>query len=142
MMSHDAYRSFFKNRIKRIIAAARRENPDILVFMHSCGRVEDMIEEFMDEGVDVINPVQPECNDLSMIVQRYGGKISFWGGIGVQSVMPHGTPEDVLRAMRETMVILGSGGGWLAAPAHILDPAIPWENIVAFVDSARSLYYK
>ena len=109
--------------------------------MHSCGKIEEVVEEFIDEGIDILNPVQPECNDLSMLKNRYGDRISFWGGIGVQSVLPHGTPDEVREAVLTTKQILGKNGGWLAAPTHLLDPAIPWENILAFVDAAKSLSY-
>lgn len=83
--------------------------------------------------------VQPECNDLRLIKQKYGDRLAFWGGIGVQSVMPHGTPADVRRAVRETSERLGAGGGFLLAPAHILDPSVPWENVEALIDEARRL---
>jgi len=138
MMSSEVYREFIQPRVKRIVAAARSVNPGIIIFMHCCGRVEEVIDELIDTGIDVLNPLQPECNDLRRIKQKYGDRLSFWGGIGVQSVMPHGTPDDVRRAVREAAEMLGSGGGLLLAPAHILDPAVPWENVEAFIDAARN----
>lgn len=137
MMSSELYREFFLPRVRRIVAAAREENPEVIIFMHSCGRVEEVIDDLIEAGIDVLNPLQPECNDLRRIKRTYGNRLSFWGGIGVQSVMPHGTPDDVRRAVRETAAVLGEGGGFLLAPAHILDPAVPWENVEAFVGAAR-----
>jgi hypothetical protein len=72
------------------------------------------------------------------IKENYGNRLSFWGGIGVQSVMPHGTPEDVRRVVRQTVEQLGKGGGLLLAPAHILDPSVPWANIEAFIEAVRT----
>lgn len=141
MMSKETYRDYFKPWIKEIVDAAKRKNPDVLIFMHSCGKIEEMVEDFIDVGIDILNPVQPECNDIAMLKEKYGDRLSFWGGIGVQSVMPHGTPEDVRRAVWDAQETLGKEGGWLAAPAHILDPAIPWENVVAFVEAARKATY-
>ena len=138
MMSPGIYRDFLQSRVKRIVAAARDVNPGIVIFMHCCGRVEVVIDELIETGIDVLNPVQPECNDLRRIKQKYGDRLSFWGGIGVQSVMPHGTPDDVRRAVRDAVETLGDGGGLLLAPAHILDPAVPWENVEAFIDAARN----
>lgn len=137
MFSPEVYREFLQPRVRRIVEAAKAENPDVIIFMHCCGRVEEVIDDLMDAGIEVLNPVQPECNDLRRIKAKYGDRLAFWGGIGVQSVMPHGSPDDVRRVVRETVASLGSGGGLLLAPAHILDPAIPWENIEAFVDEAR-----
>lgn len=138
MMSKETYRVFFKPRIKRIVEAAKVVNPDIIIFMHCCGKVEEIIEDFIEAGVEVLNPLQPECNDLKMIHSKYEDRLSFWGGIGVQSVLHQGSPEDVNAKVRETTEILGKEGGLLLAPAHILDPAIPWENIEAYIDAAKS----
>jgi uroporphyrinogen decarboxylase len=139
MMSHDTYDTFFKDRIKRIIRAAKEVNPDVIIFMHCCGKAEDVIDDFIEAGVEVLNPVQPECNNLKAIYSKYKDKLSFWGGIGVQSVMPNGTTREVRAKVLETNELLGNGEGLLIAPAHILDPAIPWGNIVAFVEAAKAL---
>ncbi len=137
MMSAETYREFLLPRVKRIVAAAKAVNPGVIIFMHCCGRVEEVIDELVEAGVEVLNPVQPECNDLGLIKQKYGDRLSFWGGIGVQSVMPHGTPAEVRKSVRDTSDLLGKGGGLLLAPAHILDPTVPWENVEAFVEAAR-----
>ena len=137
MMSRQTYRTFFLPRIHEIIRAAKEVNPDIIVFMHSCGKVEDLIDDLIEAGVEVLNPLQPECNNLQIIHSKYKDRLSFWGGIGVQSVMPHGSPDEVMQKVRETTELLGQDGGFLLAPAHILDPSIPWENIEAYIRSAR-----
>jgi uroporphyrinogen decarboxylase len=139
MMSVETYREFFLPRIRRIVDAAKAVNPEVIIFMHCCGHVEPVIGELIEAGVEVLNPVQPECNDVRRIKAQYGDRLSFWGGIGVQSVLPHGTPEEVRRAVVETAATLGPDG-LLLAPAHILDPAIPWENVLACVDAARRTF--
>ncbi len=139
MMSPEIYDAFFKPRLKRIIRTAKEINPDVLIFMHSCGKVEGVIDDFIEAGIEVLNPLQPECNDLKMINSKYKDKLAFWGGIGVQSVMPFGTPEEVAAKVKETNNLLGSENGYLTAPAHILDPTIPWDNVVAFVEAAKGL---
>jgi len=141
LFSKEFYRKFFKPSVKKIVEEVKRINPEVLVFMHSCGKIEEMIPEYIDCGIDILNPVQPECNDLVYIEKEFGSDIAFWGGLGVQSVLPNGTPDDVRSAVIDTQNILGKRGSWLAAPAHILDPTIPWENIIAFVDSAKNATY-
>ena len=106
--------------------------------MHSDGEVSSFIPEYLEIGVDILNPVQPECNDLAAIGRQYGDRLSFWGGIGTQSTMPFGTPEDVRRKVREVQAALGARGGLLLAPTHILEPEVPWENVEAFVAAAKS----
>jgi uroporphyrinogen decarboxylase len=141
MIGLGTYRTFLKERTRRIIAAAKRVRPDLLVFMHCDGQVAEFIPEYLEIGVDILNPLQPECNDLAMIGQQYGDRISFWGGIGTQSTMPFSTPADVRRKVREVQAALGARGGLLLAPTHILEPEVPWENVEAFVAGAKSALY-
>jgi uroporphyrinogen decarboxylase len=141
IMAVELYREFLKPRIARIIAAAKEVKPDILVFMHSDGAMADFIPEYIDVGVDIVNPIQPECNNLAEIGRKYGDKISFWGGIGTQSTMPYGSPAEVKAKVREVREHLGRHGGLLLAPSHILEPEVPWENVVAFVEAARQATY-
>jgi uroporphyrinogen decarboxylase len=138
MMSVELYRKYLKDRMRRIIRAAKEVKPDLLVFMHSDGSVIDFIPEYIDIGVDILNPVQPECNDLKEIGRRYGDRLSFWGGIGTQTTMPYGSPLNIQSKVREVKEQLGISGGLLLAPSHILEPDVPWENVIAFVDAARN----
>jgi uroporphyrinogen decarboxylase len=131
------YRAFIKERTRAIIRAAKEVKPDILVFMHCDGRVGEMVEEYIDIGVDILNPVQPECNDLGEIADRFGARLSFWGGIGTQSTMPFGSPRDVAAAVSGLAGTLGRHGGLCVAPSHILEPEVPWANVLAYVDAAR-----
>jgi uroporphyrinogen decarboxylase len=141
MMSLVTYRKFLKEPTRAIIRAAKQINPEVLVFMHCDGRVGDMIEEYVNIGVDILNPVQPECNSFEEIVQRSAGRLAFWGGIGTQSTMPFGTPHDVASAVTRAKQTLGRDGGLLLAPTHILEPEVPWQNVLAFVEAARNTLY-
>ena len=142
IMSLELYRQFLKPRMGRIIAAAKKVKPDILIFMHSDGAMVDFIPDYIDIGVDIVNPIQPECNDLAEIGRRFGDRISFWGGIGTQTTMPYGTPEEVKKKVQEVQTQLGCQGGLLLAPSHILEPEVPWENVVAFIEAAREAKYE
>jgi uroporphyrinogen decarboxylase len=142
MMSLETYRTFLKERTRSIIDAAKRIKPDLLVFMHCDGNVANIVEELIDIGVDILNPVQPECNDLDALAKRFRGRISFWGGIGTQSLMPFGTPRDVAAEVDRIKGILGSDGGLLAAPTHILEPDVPWDNVMAFIEASRKCIYE
>ncbi len=142
LLSLPIYRTFLKERTHRIIQAAKRVNPEILIFMHSDGRVEDMIPEYIDIGIEILNPVQPECNDLVKIKKQYGKQLAFWGGIGTQTTMPFGTTADVRQKVHEIIKILGSDGGFLIAPSHILEPEVPWENVITFVETVKNSVIK
>jgi uroporphyrinogen decarboxylase len=135
MMSPQTFREMFKPRLKAIIDAARGENPDVLIFFHSDGSIMPLIGDFIEMGVDVLNPVQPECVDLAVVTREYGDRLSFWGGIGIQRTMPFGTPADVKEAAKRVIHVLGEGGGLVIAPTHALQPDVPWENVVALFEA-------
>lgn len=137
MMSDALYCKWLKPRLKKVVDAARALKPDIIIFYHSCGFVEPFIDHLIDVGIDVLNPVQPECMDFAEIYAKYGGRISFHGTIGTQTTMPFGTPEDVRETVFRNLDIAGKNGGLLVAPTHMLEPEVPWENIKAYIEACR-----
>ena len=138
LMSVRMWRTWLKPRLARTIAAAREVRPDVLVFYHSDGDVSAIIPDLIDIGVDILNPVQPECMDPAALKRAYGDRLSFWGTIGTQSTLPFGSPDDVRREVRSRIATVGAGGGLFLAPTHVIEPEVPFENIVAFVDTVRS----
>ena len=72
--------------------------------------------------------------DIFELKRRYGKVLSFHGGIGVQSVLPHGTVQEVKDMVRKTIDIMDEGGGYICSPSHALRPEIPWENFMAVVE--------
>jgi uroporphyrinogen decarboxylase len=137
MMSEDMYRQWIKPRLIRVIQAAKNVNPDILISYHSCGYIEPLINELIDAGVDILNPVQPECMDFREIHAKYGQRISFNGTIGTQKLMPFGTPEEIRTEVLRNLNIAGKQGGLFCCPTHMLEPEVPWENIEAYVDACK-----
>lgn len=118
-----------------MIDAARAVKPDILIFYHSCGHVTELIPYLIEAGVDVLNPVQPECMDFREVYCRFGERLSFHGTVGTQSVMPFGTPEDVRQNVFENLDIAGKDGGLYVCPTHLLEPEVPVENVIAYIQA-------
>jgi len=118
------------------VAAVKAANPSAFVFYHSDGNVETIIPDLIEVGIDILNPVQPECMDPAAIKRRYGDRMSFWGAVSVQRTMPLGTPDHVRAEVRARIRDVGRGGGLILAPAHVLGPETPWENVVAFFQAA------
>jgi len=112
-------------------------NPDIIIAFHSDGAIQKIIPHLIEIGVDVLNPLQPECMDIFEIKRIYGDKLSFWGTIGTQTTMPFGTVDEVKEAVKKSIQEIGKDGGLLIAPTHLLEPEVPWENIMAFVEAVR-----
>ena len=138
MMSEELYCTWLKPRLKKIIDEVKKINPEVIVFYHSCGFVEPLIPHLIEAGIDVLNPIQSECMDFEEIYRKYGDKISFHGTIGTQTVMPHGTPKEVKETVWRNLDIAGDKGGLFVAPTHLLEPEVPFENILAYVDACRT----
>ena len=137
MMSPETWRRWVKPATAATIAAAKAVNPDVLAFYHSDGVIYDIIPELIEIGVDVLNPIQPECMDPVLLKEQYGDRLSFWGTIGTQTTMPFGTPEEVRETVRHMIETVGKGGGLVIAPTHVLEPEVPWENVEALVQAIR-----
>jgi uroporphyrinogen decarboxylase len=138
LLSPAMWRDWIFPMMRDVIAVARAVKPDILVFYHSDGNVEPLIEGLIEAGVDILDPIQPECMDIRALKARYGDRLSFHGGIGVQTVMPFGTPQEVRDTVRRTIDTMSAGGGgYLCSTAHMIRPEVPWENIMAFVETVR-----
>ncbi|MBI3948141.1 MAG: hypothetical protein HY321_19645 [Armatimonadetes bacterium] len=137
LISPGHWRRLFKPRLKSIIAALKDANPETAFFLHTDGLVTELVPDFIEVGVDILNPVQPEVMDLPSLKREYGDELVFFGGISVQYTLPFGTPRDVYNEVKERMETIGAGGGYLMTPSHLVNADIPWENIVAFFDAAE-----
>lgn len=142
MMSLDLYREFLKPRLKRVVDAARAINPEIIILYHSCGYVTPFIPDLIDAGVDVLNPVQPESMNFEEIYKEYGNNLSFCGTLGTQTLMPFGKPEEIKETLNKYLDMVGPKGGLLACPTHILEPEVPIENVVAYIEACKEYQEK
>jgi uroporphyrinogen decarboxylase len=137
MMSPEIWRKVFKPRMAKLIMAAKDIKNDILIWYHSDGKPEKIIPDLIDIGLDILNPIQPECMDPAEIKKLYGNRLSLWGAIGTQSTMPFGNADEVRRVVKERIKTCGKGGGLLLAPTHVLEPEVPLENLEAFVEAVK-----
>ncbi len=135
MMSVDMYVKWLKPRLKHLIDEVKNINPNVIVFYHSCGYIIPLIPHLIEAGIDVLNPIQTECMDFKEVYDKFNNKLSFHGTIGTQKVMPLGTPEEVRDEVFKNLDIAKTNGGLFVAPTHLLEPDVPWENIMAYVQA-------
>jgi len=135
LMKPDMWRRFVKPNDIKLIEAARAVRQDIPIAMHSCGAVMWALDDLVEMGVDCLQSVQPEANDLAHLKRRYGEKISFWGGVGSQSTLSYGKAEEVKKVVISAMKTLGDGGGYICASSHVVEPEAPLENIDVFKET-------
>lgn len=141
LLSPEAWRTHIKPRFRKIVCAAKEANPDVVFFYHSDGAITPIIADLVEIGVDVLNPLQPECLDPVAVKRDFGDRLAFWGGVGTQTVMPFGTPQDVRASVHGYFATIGKGGGYVCAPSHDIEPEVPWENVLAFVEACRECVY-
>lgn len=139
--SPEVFRAMLKPYFTELYGAMHKTAPQSAVVHHSCGSVYRLLDDLIDMGVDVLNPLQPNAADMSpeKLKPAGAGRLCFHGGIDLQDLLPHGTPEMVRAEAARRMRILGQGGGYLCAPAHSLPEDVPAENIVALCQADRSL---
>ena len=136
MMSPAMYRRLIKPHHARMFAAIRA-NTKAKIYLHSCGNVYRLIGDFIDVGVELLNPVQVsagEMGDTARLKREFGDRLSFLGGIDTQWALPFGTSEDVRAEVRWRIRDLAPGGGYIAAAVHCLQPDVPLENVLAMCD--------
>jgi uroporphyrinogen decarboxylase len=138
LISPEDWRLRFKPRHKRTIDKLRMENPNIIIIMHSDGAVAPLLDDFIEIGVDVYNPVQPNVHgsDPKELKERYGEKISFFGGIDQQELLPSGDIKRIRAEINERIRILGKDRGYLLAPAHILQTDVSTDTIAMMIQAA------
>ncbi|MFC1713898.1 uroporphyrinogen decarboxylase family protein [Candidatus Poribacteria bacterium] len=107
------------------------------VWVHSCGDVEVLIPSLIEMGLDVLNPVQPECMGIVKLKENYGDKLTFWGGISTQRTLPYGTPDEVKEEARRVRDIMSTNGGYIFSPSQDIQRDVPVENIMALLEVAR-----
>jgi uroporphyrinogen decarboxylase len=141
LLSPEMWRSMFRPRYERMIAELRKKNPRLVIIMHSDGAVAPLLEDFIDMRINVYNPVQPNVpgSDPEELARKYGDRIAFFGGIDQQELLPGGDRDAIRGEMRRRAEILGHGGGYLMAPAHIIQADVLAETVLFMCDVARQL---
>jgi len=138
LLSNGMYRQLIKPchaELFRTIKARSRAK----IFYHSDGNIYPLLNDLIEIGIDLLNPVQVSAGDMgdtARLKREFGSRLAFCGAIDSQSVLPHGTTEDVRREVRRRIKDLAPGGGYILAPVHCIQPDVPPENVCAMFDEA------
>ena len=137
MLSPDLWRKHIKPYSTELIRTFKEMG--IITMYHSCGSILPVIDDLIEMGLDVLDPIQPKAEGMSAenLKARFGGRISFHGGIDEQELLPRGTPEQVRAETERVMSVFGADGGYIMCPAHALQPDTPPENALAMYDAAK-----
>jgi uroporphyrinogen decarboxylase len=139
MISPEMWRRYLKPRYERLFAEFRAKRRDIVIAYHSCGNCAAIISEMIEIGLDVLNPVQPLAIDPIALKARYGDRLSLFGAMDVQRVMPFGSPAEVRAEVGRLVRGCAAGGGFILAGAHHFQSDTDSANIFAFYEAGREL---
>ncbi len=138
-ISPNLYREVFKPLHKEMNDWIH-ENTNWKTFFHTCGSIVDFLDDFVNAGVDILNPVQISAAgmDPDFLKKNYGDKLVFWGGgVDTQKTLPFGTPENIKEEVENNMLTFGKEGGFVFNTVHNIQPSVPIDNLVTMFETVR-----
>jgi uroporphyrinogen decarboxylase len=139
-ISPQMFRKMIKPYLEKVCRSVKEFSPHIKILLHSCGAVSPIIPDFIDSGIDALNPVQITASgmDPAWLKKEFGHEIAFWGGgVRTQSTLVRGSVADVAAEVKELMEIFKPGGGYIFCPIHDLQEEVPPEKIIAIYETAK-----
>ena len=129
LVSPQVFRDFFKPIYAELFQEFKKINPDVKIAFHTDGDVEPILPDFVEIGVDILNPVQPQSMDPAHLKKRFGKKLTFWGTLDNQHTVPFGSAGEVEKEVLQRLRDVAPGGGLIIGPAHNVQPITPIDNL-------------
>jgi len=130
------WRKYIKPRMKKMIDSFKSYG-DVFVFCHSDGNFEDVIPDLIEVGVDILNPIQPDCMDPAKVKEEYGDKVTLYGSVSIQETLPFGSTEDVASEVKTRIKTMAQGGGMIIGSSHFIEDNVPLSNILTLFETAK-----
>jgi uroporphyrinogen decarboxylase len=140
LIDPEHFRQFYKPHISRIVNAMKQNAPTAKIMFHSCGNVRPIIPDFIEIGIDILNPVHINASGMEpyQLKKDFGKDVVFWGGgVDTQKILASGTVEDVINDIKKNIDALAPGGGFVFAAVHNIQSEVPPQNIIAMCESIR-----
>jgi uroporphyrinogen decarboxylase len=142
LISPDQFREYYKPHFARVLSFIKEKAPNVKLLFHSCGNVRPVIPDFIEMGVDLLNPVHITATGMEprQLKKDFGKDIVFWGGgVDTQHVLPNGTPEQVKEDVKRNIEALAPGGGFVFATVHNIQAEVPPQNMMAMIEALREI---
>ncbi|MDP7637593.1 MAG: uroporphyrinogen decarboxylase family protein [Phycisphaerae bacterium] len=137
MLDPELWRRYIKPNSEQLIRPFK--DMGLKTFYHSCGSIVPIIEDLIEMGLDILDPIQPKATGMEPeeLKNRFGDRLTLHGAVDEQELLPYGTPEDVRRTVKHLIRVVGKDGGYIVCPAHAIQPDTPVENVVALYEAAN-----
>ena len=137
MLAPDLWRKHVKPYSTQLIRVFK--DMGLITMYHSCGSIVPVIEDLIEMGLDILDPIQPKAAgmDAEGLKERFGDRLAFHGGVDEQELLPNGTPEQVRNEVLRLMDVLGRDGAYIVCPAHAIQPDTSPQNMMAIYDTVR-----
>jgi uroporphyrinogen decarboxylase len=142
LIDPDQFREYYKPHFARVLSFIKEKAPNVKLLFHSCGNVRPVIPDFIEMGVDLLNPVHITATGMEprQLKKDFGKDIVFWGGgVDTQHVLPNGTPEQVKEDVKRNIEALAPGGGFVFATVHNIQAEVPPQNMMAMIEALREI---
>jgi uroporphyrinogen decarboxylase len=145
LFSPDFYRKVVKPRQKRLVSHIKTLT-NAKIWYHTCGSCTEFIPDLIDNGIDILNPIQISAKNMSprTLKQKFGDVLAFWGGgIDPQHVLPFATPNQIREHVQKNIEIFMTGGGYVFNNVHNIQAEVPSENVISLFEAAYDYgFYK
>ena len=141
LISPTMYRRYYKPYHKKLWLRVKELAPHIKIQLHTCGGIEPLLEDLIDAGLEIANPVQTTCRGMNAdnLKAKYGQRLTFWGGgCDTQHLLPQATPKEIAKHVKEQITILSPGGGFVFQQIHNILANVSPERITAMFDAVHS----
>lgn len=140
LISPDHFRTYYKPHFERVLSFIKEKAPHIKIIFHSCGNVREIIPDFIEMGIDILNPVHIKATGMEpkQLKKDFGDSMAFWGGgIDTQDVLPNGTPQEIKDHVARNIEALAPGGGFVFNTVHNIQAEVPVVNMVAMLEALQ-----
>jgi len=136
LMGVENWRRFIKPRMARMFALVKEAGKS--TYIHSDGNVTAIFPDLIEIGLDVYNPFQPEIMNVYEVKKKFGDRLSFHGGIGIQKLLPFGSPKEVKETVQRMIREVGAGGGYILGPSHSILADSPLKNVITLIETVKN----
>jgi uroporphyrinogen decarboxylase len=140
LISPDQFRQYYKPHFSRVLDFIKSKNPELKIMFHSCGNVRPVLPDFVEMGVDILNPVHVTSSGMEpkQLKKDFGRDMVFWGGgIETQNTLPLGSPQDIKDDVKRNIDALAPGGGFVFSTVHNIQAEVPPQNIEAMWEALQ-----